>query len=135
MKWMISRGRLDGLPGDIDGDQDPLPLQPLHGESILVISSFPLENHAPGGRLEHDRRASELVEGEDSAPFRRVPEGAIALANTGRMRPSEVFTGCLERSKSFFHAELAKSTCALVQYRVGTDDSKMIVDSFTPVVS
>src|SRR5215471_12716594 len=37
----------------------------------------------------------------------------MAFANTGRIRPSVVFIGGLDRSKSFFHAELAKSTCAI----------------------
>ena len=72
---MIPGGRLDGLPGDVNGDQDPMPLQSLRGESIFVIGPFPLGNHVSGCRLEHDRPASELVEGEYSTPFRRMPEG------------------------------------------------------------
>lgn len=34
----------------------------------------------------------------------------MALANTGRMRPSALFKIGFERSKSFFHDDPAKST-------------------------
>jgi hypothetical protein len=51
VKWMISCGRLDGLPGDVNGDQDPMPLQPLRGESILVIGPFPWEPRPHGAGL------------------------------------------------------------------------------------
>ena len=75
VKWMISRGRLNCLAGDIDGDKDALPLQPFRSQTILVISPFPFGNDAPGGGLEDDRPKPKLVEGEYSTPFRRVPEG------------------------------------------------------------
>jgi hypothetical protein len=47
------------------------------------------------------------------AVLRKDRKAAIALASTGKIRPSVVFMGGLERSKCFFHAEPAKSTCAI----------------------
>ena len=75
MKWMVPSGSLNCLAGDVDGDQDALSLQPFRSQAILVIGPFALGNDAPGGGLEDDRPEAELVEGEYSTPFRRVPEG------------------------------------------------------------
>ena len=71
---MIPSNCLNSLAGDIYRDQDSLSLQPFRSQTILVIGPFPFRNDAPGSWLEKDRSKSELIEGEDSTPFRRMPE-------------------------------------------------------------
>jgi hypothetical protein len=50
VKWMISRGSLDGLSGDLDCGQNSLPLKPFWSEPILVIGPLPLGDDPPGLR-------------------------------------------------------------------------------------
>src|SRR6266540_244988 len=73
---MVSRGGLHCLTGDLDRDQNSLTLQPFRRQAVLVIRPFALRNYAPGDRLEHHGSASEFVEGEHPAPFRRVAESS-----------------------------------------------------------
>ena len=106
---MISRGGLHCLPGNFDRDQNSLTLQPFRRQAALVICI----GDAPGCRLEDDGPASEFVKGDHAAPFRRVPESSNRVCQCRENTPLRVLIAALERSKSFFHAEPAKSTCAI----------------------
>src|SRR5437660_336538 len=110
---MIPRGGLHCLPGNLDRHQNSLTLQPFRGQAVLVIRPFAFGNDAPRGRLEHHRPTSEFVKGEHAAPFRRVPESSNRVCQYRQNTASVVFEAGLERNKSFFHAEPAKSTCAI----------------------
>jgi len=72
---MIPGGGLHRLPGDIDGDQDPLSLKPLGSEAVFVIGPLSLGDNAPGCGLENDRPQAEFIECEHASPFRRVSKG------------------------------------------------------------
>jgi hypothetical protein len=112
MEWVISGGGLDGLAGDVNGNEDSLFLEPFCRAAVLMIGPFALGHNAPRRRLQRKRTESEFVERKYASPFRCMPEGGDGVCNTGKMRPSELFMGGLERSKSLFHPEPVKSTCA-----------------------
>jgi hypothetical protein len=57
---------LHGLPGDFDGYQNPLPLEPFSGQPVFVIRPFSFEYNSPWRGFQRDER-------EDTAPLRRMP--------------------------------------------------------------
>src|SRR5436305_765270 len=129
---MIPRGRLHGLAGDFDRDQNSLTLQPFGGQAVLVIGPLALGHEAPGGRLENDGSKSEFVEGEHAAPFRRVPESSNRVC---QYRQDTALGGV----HSWFRAQqvlLPSRTrevdlCNLLEDYVRTHGGEMVIDAFT----
>src|SRR5215831_1833312 len=83
--------------------------------------------------MPHGAGLSATVPNANSLKARTPPQSgalrnaAMALASTGRMRPSLLFIGGFPRNRSLLHAELAKSTRAISPMTASGPDNRQVV--------
>jgi hypothetical protein len=73
---MIASRRLDGLAGDLNGNEDSLPLEPFCGQSVLLVGPLAFRHDSPGSCLKRNRSKCKFIEGKNATPFRRMTKGS-----------------------------------------------------------